>query len=206
MYNRLAKLGPAVRTRPLFIQSSTDRIAARQNFIVKLNGRQSAGALAAISKAYTSSFDSATMNYEFLDDAYAKNYHRVQRMTTMVSGTTAFIILISLFGLFSMVAFSISNRTKEIGIRKVFGVTFFSLQWTLSRSFLYIITVSLLVAIPLAYWIMNEALGSFYNAMPLTWVQALFTAGIIYLCTFGIALLKGVSTANMNPVDILRSH
>lgn len=197
--------GPSIRTRPLAILPSKEVGSPRQSLLVKLDKNMMEKGLAALENSFLSYFDQDVMTYEFLDEAYSKNYHRVKRLTVIVNGVTTLIISVSLFGLFAMIAFSISFRMKEIGIRKVLGVSFFELQWTLSKLFIFVITLSLIVAIPLSYIMMDSLLDAFYNRLPLTWIHGLIVMSSIYGLAILTVLGKGISTLQLNPANILRN-
>ncbi len=196
--------GPSMGTRPLYILPSKNLATPRQRLLVKLNDESTKGGISKLEAAYAKQFDKV-MNYQFLTEAYAQNYHRVQRLTTIINGVATLIITISLFGLFAMVAFSISARMKEIGVRKVFGVKFFELQWTLSKVYLVVITIALIIAIPLAYLLMDQVLNIYQNRLTLTWEYGLYTLAGVYLLAAITVIGKGVSTLKMNPINILRN-
>src|SRR5204862_4977973 len=101
------------------------------------------------------------LEYSFLDDDFQKNYEAEDRLTAIVGYFTIIAILISCLGLFGLATFSAEQRTKEIGVRKVLGASVTGLVVLLSRDFLKLIAISILIASPVAWWIMNKWLRDF---------------------------------------------
>ncbi|OEK04762.1 ABC transporter permease [Roseivirga misakiensis] len=197
--------GPSSPVRPLTILPTKKLISPRQNLLVKLDKDNMKEGLSSVEAAFAGIYKDEVMAFEFLDAAYAKNYHRIQRLTTIISGVTTLIIAVSLFGLFAMIAFNISFRMREIGVRKVLGVSFFELQWTLSKLYLAVITIALISAIPAAYLLMDNLLNAYFNRLPLTSSHGLYAGLAIYLLATITVLAKGLSTLKLNPVNILRN-
>ena len=144
--------------------------------------------------------------YSFLNDDFQKNYLAETRMSTIVRYFTIIAILISCLGLFGLVSFSVEQRTKEIGVRKVLGASVGSIVTLLSKDFLWLVLIAIVIASPLAWYAMNRWLQDFaYKISIEWWVFAL--AGLLAV---GIALLtvsfQGIKAALMNPVKSLRSE
>lgn len=142
--------------------------------------------------------------YFFLDDAFDQLYQTEDRLARVFNIFTLIAIVIACLGLFGLAAYSAEQRTKEIGIRKVFGATVVNLVGLLSKDFLKLVTVSFVFAIPLAYAAMQRWLEDFAYRIDLGWgVFAL--AGVLAL---GIALAtvsyQAIRAALANPIDSLR--
>jgi putative ABC transport system permease protein len=106
--------------------------------------------------------------YSFLDQDFLKNYEAEYRLTKMIGYFTAVAILISCLGLFGLATFSAEQRTKEIGIRKVLGASIASLMMLLTVDFLKLVVVGVVLASPLAWYIMNEWLQTFAYRVEIT--------------------------------------
>jgi len=144
--------------------------------------------------------------YTFLDDQFQHNYEADNRLAGMVGYFTVIAIIISCLGLFGLAAFSAEQRTKEIGVRKVLGASVARIVTLLSMEFLRLIGLSLLIASPLAWWIMNKWLQGFAYRQPVTAAVFVYTAviaGVIGLLTIGFQALRA---ATANPVASLRSE
>ena len=119
---------------------------------------------------------------------------------------TAIAILISCMGLFGLATFTAQQRTKEIGVRKVLGASVASIVTLLTKDFLKLVFVALILASPLAWWAMNQWLKDFAYKVDLDWwVFALagMLAVVIAMLTVGFQSIKA---ALMNPVKSLRSE
>ena len=144
--------------------------------------------------------------YSFLDEDFQKNYAAESRIASVVSYFTIIAILISCLGLFGLAAFTAEQRTKEIGVRKVLGASVGSIVTLLSKDFLKLVLIAVVIASPIAWYAMNRWLQDFaYRINIEWWVFAL--AGLLAV---GIALLtvsfQSVKAALMNPVKSLRSE
>jgi putative ABC transport system permease protein len=144
--------------------------------------------------------------YNFLDDQFQKNYEADNRLAGIVGYFTVIAILISCLGLFGLAAFSAEQRTKEIGVRKVLGASVTAIASLLSIDFLKLILVSVVIASPLAWWIMNKWLQGFAYRQPLDWTVFVYTALIaVFIGVFTIGF-QSVKAALANPVKSLRSE
>jgi putative ABC transport system permease protein len=162
--------------------------------------------IAAIEKMWNSYFPNDPFKYFFLDESFAQQYKADVRFGEVFGLFASLAILIACFGLLGLSAYNVLQRTKEIGIRKVLGASVQNLVFTLSKEFLYLVLISLLIAVPLTWWVMDGWLQDFaYRISIQWWVFAL--AGIlaiaIALVTVGIQALKA---AVANPVKSLRTE
>ena len=125
-----------------------------------------------------------------------------QTIKKSVSFFSVFIVLLAIIALLSMVSYTISRRTKEIGIRKINGSSVRNLFLLLNRDYLYLLGLSLLFALPLAYLTYGVMPGNF-KVPPPVWVPflAAFVILVIIIATTGYQTLKAV---RRNPVDALR--
>jgi putative ABC transport system permease protein len=144
--------------------------------------------------------------YSFLDDDFQKNYEAENKLQGMVDSFTIIAILISCLGLFGLATFSAEQRVKEIGIRKVLGASVSSLVSLLSKEFVKLVLISLVVASPIAWFAMNKWLQDFaYRTSIGWWVFAITSvlALVIALITVGF---QAVKAALANPVKNLRTE
>jgi putative ABC transport system permease protein len=145
-------------------------------------------------------------DYYFLDEAFNQTFSTEMRLSQMFSLFTAFAIFIACMGLFGLVAFAAETRTKEIGIRKVLGASVSNIVTLLSKDFVKLILISMVVAFPIAYWAMNKWLQAFAYRIEINWV----IFAISGFCTLLIALLtvsyQAIKAAIANPVKSLRTE
>ncbi|MEM6646756.1 MAG: FtsX-like permease family protein [Bacteroidota bacterium] len=169
--------------------------------------RASADAASAVSALSTHWGDLGTrtgFTYLFADQNYAGTYAIERTLSELITYAAVFAIFISLIGLIGVTSLSVAQRTKEIGVRKVLGASSSGLVMLLSRRFALLVTLSLLIAVPLAYLATQEWLNGFVYRISV----GLGTLGIAAFLVLGAALLAvGLQTlkaTRMNPVDSLR--
>jgi putative ABC transport system permease protein len=156
-----------------------------------------------IFKQYNSQYP---FEYVFADEAYAKKFKEQQRTGTLATLFAGLTIFISCLGLFGLATYMAENRIKEIGVRKVLGASVFSITSLLSKDFLKLITVSLLIASPVAWWAMSQWLKNYtYHVSIEWWVFA--GAGIISIfIALATVSYQAVKAAIANPVKSLRTE
>ncbi|GAB3226694.1 FtsX-like permease family protein [Spirosoma arcticum] len=141
----------------------------------------------------------------FLDENTDRWYQQEERQSQMYGIAASIAILLSCMGLFAIVLLSTEQRTKEIGIRKVLGASVASLVALLSKEFLKLIVIAVVIASSLAWYAMNQWLADFAYKMEMEW-WVFVGAGLLAV---GIALLtvsfQSVKAALMNPVNSLKS-
>jgi putative ABC transport system permease protein len=175
-------------------------------YSVKVDTKNMPSTIRAIESNWNKYFPDDPFHYFFLDDAYNEQYKADIRFGKVFGLFASLAILIACFGLLGLSAYNVLQRTKEIGIRKVLGASARSLVLLLSKEFLYLVLISLVIAIPLTWWVMNSWLQDFAYRISIQWwvfVLAGITAIFIALATVGFQALKAALT---NPVDSLRTE
>ena len=157
-----------------------------------------------IKKTYNSFNPSYPLNFHFLDDDYDNLYRTEQRMGKIFGYFSFLAIIISCLGLIGLSSFMTERRTKEIGIRKINGAKSNEIFSLLSKEYIIWVMISIIIACPIAWYVMNKWLQNFaYRINIGWWVFAL--AGVIALL---IALLtvsfQSYRAASKNPVEALR--
>ncbi len=145
-------------------------------------------------------------DYRFLDDSYQKLYSSEQRIGTLSTYFAGLAILISCLGLFGLAAFTAERRLKEIGIRKVLGANVSQIVVMLSMDFTKQVFISIAIALPIAYYFMNEWLQSFaytIDLSPWIFVSAAVLAMFIAWLTVGSQALRAAHT---NPSECLKDE
>ncbi|HMH24662.1 MAG TPA: ABC transporter permease [Puia sp.] len=175
--------------------------------LVKINPVVSASeALGKIGKVFRANSPAQPFEYKFVDEEYARKFGDEQRIGKLSALFAVLAIFISCLGLFGMASFMAEQRTKEIGLRKVLGASVFNLWRLLSRDFVFLVLISLLVAMPLAWYFMNGWLQHYQyrSGMP-WWVFAAAGAGAILITLFTVSY-QAVRAALANPVRSLRTE
>ncbi|GAB3774190.1 ABC transporter permease [Spirosoma horti] len=162
-------------------------------------------ALAQLKATYDSHRPSAPFDYYFLDEAYDKLYAKEERLARLFNGFTALTLLVACLGLLGLMTFSVEARTKEIGVRKVMGASVTNIVTLLSKDFIKLILLSIVIASPLAWYAMNKWLQGFAYKIDIAWWVFALAGGLVT----GIAILtvsyQSIRAALMNPVKSLRS-
>ncbi|GAB2790027.1 ABC transporter permease [Rhabdobacter roseus] len=173
---------------------------------VKFSGGNSSEQLATLEKVYKSHFPYSPFSYFFLDSEYDKQYKADDRFQTVFSILTGFAILISCLGLFGLATFTVSKRTKEIGIRKVIGASTVNLMILLSKDFMKTVLVSVVIGLPITYFLIENWLANYASRIELSWWLFAAPAALVLLLVVISIGGKTMSTALMNPVKSLRSE
>ncbi len=173
---------------------------------VKFTGGNAREQLATLKKIYEANFPYSPFSYFFMDSEYDKQYKADDRFQQVFGALTGFAILISCLGLFGLATFTVSKRTKEIGIRKVIGASTTNLMLLLSKDFIKTVLLSILIGLPITYFLVDNWLTTYAVRIELSWwlfaVPALFVM-VLVLLSIGS---KTIATALMNPVKSLRSE
>lgn len=144
--------------------------------------------------------------YHFVDEQYAKKFEGTQRTASLAALFAGLTILISCLGLFGLASFIAAQRTKEIGLRKVLGASVFNLWQMLSKDFVGLIIISLLIATPTAYYFMHNWLQNFAYRAPLSlWTFILAGLGALFITLLTISY-QSIKAALANPVKSLRTE
>ncbi len=188
---------------PLFF-----RLSPRNTWtiMIRLEAGREKETLDALSKFYADFNPGFTFEYQFQDQEYAKLYAAEQRVATLSFYFATMAILISCLGLFGLATFTAERRTKEIGIRKVMGSSATNIVLLLSADFTKMVLLSIVVALPISYWLLNMWLQRFAFHIELGyWYFAL--AGFIALITAWLTVAsQAVKAAHLNPVSCLRDQ
>ncbi len=174
--------------------------------LVKISGDHLQQTVAAIQQQWKKIEPDFPIQYSFVDDNFQQVFIAYNRLQQIITFFTSVAITISIMGLFALTAFFCRRRSKEISVRKVLGATITQLAFLLSKEFVYLILLSVVMITPIGWWAMEKWLQTFaYHINLGGWI--FLAAAIISLC---IALLtisfQAIKTAIANPVKSLRSE
>ena len=144
--------------------------------------------------------------YSFLDNDFQKNYEKDQRVSGIVSYFTFIAILIACLGLFGLSAFSAEQRTREIGIRKVLGASVTNVASLLSKDFIKLVLIALLIASPLAWFGMNKWLQGFAYRIHISWWMFAIAGLMAIIIALITVSFQAIKAAIANPVKSLRTE
>jgi len=176
------------------------------NIIAKIKAGTEKKTIAQIQKIYASFNKGLPFDYKFLDEEYQALYTSENRVAVLSKYFAGLAILISCLGLFGLAAFTAQRRQKEIGIRKVIGASVGSVIIMLSKDFLKLVVIALLIAFPLVWWVMNDWLNDFAYHIQVSPDIFLIAALSIILITLLTISFQSIKAAMANPVKSLRTE
>ncbi len=174
---------------------------------LRLNPDQSASkSIATIEGIFKKNFPDLLFEYQFVDEEYAAKFAAEERIGKLAGVFTGLAILISCLGLFGLASYVAEQRTKEIGVRKVLGASVASLWRLLSKDFVFLVLIALLIAAPLAWYFMDGWLQKYTYRTELSWwIFVAAGAGALAITLLTVSF-QSVKAALMNPVESLRSE
>ncbi len=188
---------------PLVLRGTAYRLS---NIFVRLQPGNLKEQVQAIESEWKTMATASPFEFAFLDDEIQQLYNREKRMSSIFTVFSSIAIFIACLGLFGLAAFMAKQRTKEIGIRKVLGATTAGIVGMLSKDFLKPVLIALFLAVPLAWYFMNNWLSDFAYRIEIS-VGVFVFAGVVAV---SIALLtvgfQSVKAALANPVESLKSE
>jgi putative ABC transport system permease protein len=183
------------------------RSAQRFNgyFSIKLSNTNNLSKIQSkIKSQYKEFFHGNPFDYYYLEDYYKNQYKTEERFGKVFAAFSLLALFITSLGILSLSAFSAAQRKKEIGIRKVMGASMNQILILLSKSYITLLIISFIIAIPIIYYAINKWLENFANKMDLNiWI---FVIPIILISVFSLVTVafQSIKTARKNPSDSLR--
>jgi len=187
---------------PLIISPSIDRRVA----LIRMSGGDLQNNIALVKKEYDIAAPSYPFEYTFLDQKFGEMYRKDIRQQEILSIFSGLAIIIACLGLFGLASFTAAKRTKEIGVRKVLGSTVQNIVLLLSKELLRPVMLATLIAIPVAYIVMNHWLQGFAYRTPMYWWIFVSAAVITVAIALVTVSFKALKVALANPTQSLRSE
>jgi ABC-type antimicrobial peptide transport system permease subunit len=176
------------------------------NVMVRMRAGTEQQTISRLKQVYQQFNPGIPFDYQFLDEDYQALYASEKRMAVLSRYFAGLAIIISCLGLFGLAAFTAQRRQKEIGIRKVVGATVSNIVLLLSRDFLKLVILSVLIAFPLVWWAMNKWLDAFAYRIPIGVTVFLLAGILILLITLLTISFQAIKAALTNPVKSLRAE
>jgi putative ABC transport system permease protein len=176
------------------------------HFYVRIKPGDPSNALLAIQTAWNNIALGIPFKYSFLDEDINDYYKHEQTWTSIVASAGGISIFLACLGLLGLAALAAVNRTKEIGVRKVLGATVPAIIILLSKDFLKLITISFIIAVPVAYYFMHDWLQNYADRIAINWWVFAITGISVIIIAFATIGFQSVKTAIANPVKALRSE
>jgi putative ABC transport system permease protein len=189
---------------PMIIANSDDDW--RTIFFIKIASGNIPKAMKEIAASWEKFIPNAPFKYEFMDQAFDNLYKSDLKISKLILLFSCISIIISALGLFAHVAFVAEQKTKEIGIRKVLGASVTQIATMLSRDFIKLVLLAIIIASPLAWWAMNSWLQNFVYRIDIGWwVFGLASLTVIIIAITTISF-QAIKAAIANPAKSLRTQ
>ncbi len=174
--------------------------------LAKVKTRDLSALITSVEKQWKTLIADESLEYSFLEENFNATYRAEQKTARILGLFAGLTIFVACLGLFGLATFTAEQRTKEIGVRKVLGASVTSVVALLSKDFLKLVAIAILIASPIAWYVMNAWLQDFAYKIDISW----WVFALAGLLAVGIALLtvgyQSVKAALMNPVESLRSE
>lgn len=173
---------------------------------IKIEGNNIKSAVNEIESVYANFSPGAPIRYNFLNDRFEILYTSETQRSQLFTIFSGLAIFLACLGLFGLASFTVAQRGKEISIRKVLGASVNQIVGILSKEFVLLVVISMVLAFPVAWYFMGDWLSGYAYRTELGWVpfvSAAFIAGAIALLTIGMQTFKAAVT---NPSDRLRDE
>lgn len=194
------------RIIPLVLVLPTANQGYFNRMSVKIAGRDIPGGLARLEQTWKRFFPETPYDFTFLDENFDRLYKAENRQGTLFTTFSCLAIFIACLGLFGLSAFTINQRVKEIGIRKVLGASVGTIVQLISKDFLKLVVIAAVIAFPIAWYAMKTWLQDFAYRVDINWwifIAAAIIAVLIALVTISFQAIKA---AIANPVKSLRTE
>jgi len=175
-------------------------------FAIRYNGADPHKVINTVKDEWSKVFKGYEFDYKFMDEDFQQQYIKEEKFETLF-GLAAFLsISIACLGLLGLAIYTAQKRIKEIGVRKVLGASVYNITLMLSKDFLQLVFVALLIASPLAWYAMNNWLQGFAYHINMSWWTFLFGGAISLLIALITVCFQSIKAALANPVKSLRSE
>lgn len=173
-------------------------------YAIKFDAVNTGKLLSSVEKVWNELYSNYSFEYFFLDEAFERQYKQEDQLASVLTVFAMIILIISGIGLFGLIAFIATSKTKEVGIRKALGATVFQIIYLFAREFVTLIFIGNVLAIPLILYLGTGWLESFAYRTEIDPFIFLYCIGITMVLSLLLISLKTMKTAKMNPVHSLR--
>ena len=182
-------------------------VTEQQYFLyVKVAPGKTKEAIAAVEKVWKEYNADYDFEYQFLDETFDMVYKSDLRTGNLFTIFAVMAILISCLGLFGLVNYTAESKTKEIGIRKVLGATVSSMVMMLSKEFLILVGIAMIIAFPVAYYLLERLLQDYAYRIAIGWWMFAAAGLIVIVLTLLTVGWKAIKAATANPVNAIKTE
>jgi putative ABC transport system permease protein len=196
----------AIEPVALFHESSKTYQTWGSYMAVRLQPNSEKTAIEKVSNLWKTAIPNVPFEYDFLDATFANLYQTEAKTASVLLVFTLLALFIGCLGLLALATFMAEQRTKEIGIRKVLGASVVSITTLLSKDFLKLVLIAIVIASPIAYYFMDKWLDDFAYKINIEWWIFALAGALAVLIAFLTVGYQSVKAALMNPVKSLKSE
>lgn len=190
------------QVKPAFLKYDP---AFAQKLVVRVDAKNVPETIDQISRLYEK-FSGQSLNYQFMDENFQTLYASEERTAILANYFGASAILLSCLGLFGLAAFTAEKRKKEIGIRKVLGASMTGILSMISKDFLGLVLIAILIAVPVSWYFASSWLETYALQTNLSWWIFAGSGGLLMLISVMTVGYQAYRAASMNPVNSLKSE
>lgn len=176
------------------------------SLMVKLDGEHIGETLNQVQQHWSQFFPNEVFNYEFLDDRFATLYEEDKRFGKLTGAFSILAIVITILGLFGLTSFMASQRSKEVGVRKVLGASVKSIIALFYRDVIILLGYAVAIGVPLVWMAMNDWLSQYSKRIDFPWWVALLSVSVLVILSFLTVLIQTHRAATMNPTIALKQE
>ncbi|MEO6455866.1 MAG: ABC transporter permease [Ginsengibacter sp.] len=177
-----------------------------RELLVKLSGHNLSQSILFLETKWKSLVPGRPFQYHFLDDDYNKLYSAELRLGKVMNLFAAIAIVLACIGLFGLSSYAVQQRVKEIGIRKVLGASVSDIILILSGDFLKFTAIAVVIAFPIAWWVMTKWLQDFTYRINISWWIFILSGFSVIIVAFITVSFQAIKAAMANPVKSLRTE
>jgi putative ABC transport system permease protein len=204
-------LGNPIEPMAIFHLKNKDVYGAntKQYVVLRMEGQTSANwekSLASLAALWKEKAGDVAFDYSFVDQAFANTFKAERNFGKTLTVLATLGIIIAALGLLGMIVYTLEQRTKEIGIRKVAGASAKDILILISTGFTKLIMIAFVIGAPLSYWLMTKWLQGFtYHISPSPYIYIVAGMGTL-LVALAITSYHSIKAATLNPVEVLRDE
>lgn len=173
---------------------------------VKVNTSDMKTMVASIERTWKTLLPEREFEYQFLEESFDKLFSQEKRLGQLFNIFSALAIFISCLGLFGLASFTMEQSRKSVAVRKVLGASVFNIVVMMSRSFLKLVVLAMVLASPIAYFAATRWLDGFAYNVGFAWIVFLYAAFVALFVAFATVSYHSIKTATSNPVNSLKAQ
>ncbi|WP_434981391.1 FtsX-like permease family protein [Daejeonia sp. YH14] len=175
------------------------------NLQIKLSGNDINGTLERIKDFWiTKAEPGYPFDYEFVDKKFARTFEKFQKQQTLFTLLNAIVLTVALLGLFALSSLLIEQKLKDVAIKKTLGADEKTIVWDLTKKFLLMAALAVVISIPISYYFMNEWLKDFSYRIEMPWFPYALSFILLLFLTFAVVSIRAFQATKVNLVKYLK--